>query len=173
MKITLNKIIVISAFIFALIVSVMHYKTGRNITHSDTVYSEKVETLWRETTIVEKEFVPKIVKKLKIDTVYKDNGDTMHLVTESKMFQKTVISEKDTADVNIYTSGIQTSLDSLKMRFKTHKEIVTNTVEITNTVEKKKTFMDRIHIQPQVTGGWGLIHNQFDITVGVGIGIDI
>lgn len=140
---------------------------------TDTVFSTKIDTIWRDTTITEKELVPKIITKIKTDTLFKENGDTVKLITESKRFDKTIISNKDTADVQVYTTGIETSLDSLKMRLKTHKEVITNTVEITKYVEKKKTFWNRFHIQPQVTGGYDIINKQWGITAGIGVGIDI
>lgn len=140
---------------------------------TDTVFSTKTDTIWRDTTITEKELVPKIITKIKTDTLFKENGDTVKLITESKRFDKTIISNKDTADVQVYTTGIETSLDSLKMRLKTHKEVITNTVEITKYVEKKKTFWNRFHIQPQVTGGYDIINKQWGITAGIGVGIDI
>ena len=144
-----------------------------NVQKTDTVFSTKTDTIWRDTTITEKELVPKIVTKVKTDTLFKENGDTVKLITESKRFDKTIISNKDTADVQVYTTGIETSLDSLKMRLKTHKEVITNTVEITKYVEKKKTFWNRFHIQPQVTGGYDIINKQWGITAGVGVGIDL
>lgn len=144
-----------------------------NVQKTDTVFSTKTDTIWRDTTITEKELVPKIITKIKTDTLFKENGDTVKLITESKRFDKTIISNKDTADVQVYTTGIETSLDSLKMRLKTHKEVITNTVEITKYVEKKKTFWNRFHIQPQVGIGYGVFNKKFDAYVGVGIGFDI
>jgi hypothetical protein len=91
------------------------------------------------------------------------------LITELKEFEKRLIIEKDTADVKIYTSGIKTSLDSLKMRLKTHNEVVTNTIEVTKYVVKKKRF----HLTPQLGVGYGLTQKTFDAFFGVGIGIDI
>lgn len=143
------------------------------VVKTDTVFSTKTDTLWKDTTIVEKEFVPKYIIKQKTDTLFKANGDTVELVTESKRFDKTLISDKDTAEVEIYTSGIETSLDSLKMRLKTHTETVTNTVEITKYIERPKKLWNRIHIQPQVTSGYDLINKQWGITCGIGVGIEI
>ena len=105
--------------------------------------------------------------------MYTKEGDTFNLITEAKRFDKRLISNKDTADVQVYTSGINTSLDSLKMRFKTHREIVTNTVEVTKYVKERKRFIDRFHIQPQVGVGYGVLNKKFDTYVGVGIGFDL
>ena len=129
------------------------------------------DTVWKDTTIFEKEFVPKYIVKKKVDTLYLENGDTLNLVTESKTFEKRLISNKDTADLEIYTTGIETSLDSLKMRLKTHS--VTNYVEITKYVEKKKTFWDRFHLGVQGGLGYGVVKKNVDIYVGVGGSFDL
>lgn len=175
-----NTLIFISLFITLAILSIFYVNDNYNIKDlfnntqkTDTVFSTKTDTLWKDTTIIEKEFVPKTIVKIKTDTLFKANGDTIQLITESKRFDKTILSGKDTADVQVYTSGINTSLDSLKMRLKTHKEVITNTVEITKYVEKKKTFWNRFHIQPQVGVGYGVFNKNIDAYVGVGIGFDI
>lgn len=150
-----------------------YFDPMKEVIKTDTVFTTKTDTLWKDTTIVEKEIVPKIIVKTKIDTLFKENGETVQLITESKRFDKTILSDKDTADVQVYTSGINTSLDSLKMRLKAHKEVITNTVEITKYVEKKKTFWNRFHIQPQVGVGYGVFNKKIDAYVGVGIGFDL
>ena len=136
---------------------------------NDTVYTEKRDTFWKDTTIVEKQFIPSVIVKTKKDTLYSEKGDTLY--TESKMYEKRLISDKDTADVEIYTSGVKTQLDSLKMRLKTHREVVTKTIEITK--EKPKTFFDRFHLGLQVGYGLGLKSREFEPYVGVGASFDL
>lgn len=150
-----------------------YFKPRNEVIKTDTVFKTKTDTLWKDTLITETKLIPKYIVKTKTDTLFSKDGDTIQLVTESKRFDKRLISDKDTADLQVYTSGIETSLDSLKMRLKTHKEVITNTVEITKYVEKKKSFWNRFHIQPQVTGGYDIINKQWGITAGVGVGIDI
>ena len=106
-----------------------------------------------------------------MDTVYTKDGDTLNLVTEQKRYEKSLVSDKDTCDLQIYVTGVNTSLDSLKMRLRTHT--ITNTIEITKYVERKKTFKDRFHIQPQVGVGYGLFNKKVDAYVGIGLGVDI
>ena len=144
-------------------------KTPPNVIKTDTV--TVTDTFWKDTVITEKEFVPKIIVKTKVDTFFTEKGDTVQLVTESKEFEKRLISGKDTADLQVYTSGINTSLDSLKMRLKTHS--VTNTVEITKYVEKKKTFWDRFHFGVQGGLGYGIVRKNVDIYIGVGGNFDL
>ena len=150
-----------------------YFDTRKEVIKTDTVFTRKTDTLWKDTTIIEKEFVPKTIVKIKTDTLFKENGDTIQLITESKRFDKSIVSDKDTADVEIYTSGINTSLDSLKMRFKTHTDVITNTVEITKYIQKKKTFWNRWHVGLQ--GGYGYTFKTKDLQpyVGVGISFDL
>lgn len=175
-----NTLIWVCLFIIIVILSIFYIDRNynvrdmiNNVKKTDTIITTKTDTLWKDTTIIEKEFVPKTIVKTKTDTLFKANGDTIQLITESKRFDKRLTIDKDTADVEIYTSGINTSLDSLKMRFKTHREIVTNTVEITKYVKERKRFIDRFHIQPQVGVGYGVFNKKIDAYVGVGIGFDI
>ena len=140
---------------------------------TDTVFTTKTDTLWKDTTITETKFVPKYIAKKKVDTVYTKEGDTLNLITEAKRFDKRLISNKDTADLQIYTTGIETSLDSLKMRLKTHTDVITNTVEVTKYIQKKKTFWNRWHVGLQ--GGYGYTFKTKDLQpyVGVGISFDL
>lgn len=149
------------------------YQYPIEVVKTDTVFSTKTDTLWKDTTIYEKEIKEKKVVEIKRDTVYTEKGDTIQLITEAKTFEKRLISDKDTADLQIYTSGINTSLDSLKMRLKTHTEVITNTVEVTKIVQKKKTVWDKISIGLQ--GGYGYTFNsrEFQPYIGVGIGINL
>lgn len=149
------------------------YFDTREEVKTDTVFTTKTDTLWKDTTIVEKEIVPKYIIKKKVDTVYTKEGDTLNLITEAKRFDKRLISNKDTADLQIYTTGIETSLDSLKMRLKTHTDVITNTVEVTKYIQKKKTFWDRWHVGLQ--GGYGYTFKTKDLQpyVGVGISFDL
>ena len=149
------------------------YQYPIEVVKSDTVFSTRVDTIFKDTTIVEKQLVPKIIEKVNTDTVFSENGDTIQLLTESKTYEKRLISDKDTADLKIYTTGINTSLDSLKMHLRTHTEVVTNTVEVTKYVEKKKTVWDKISIGLQGGYGYTLNSKEFQPYIGVGIGVNL
>lgn len=179
MKLTNNVLLYVATILVAVCLVVMHYqnKTIQDfknlIEQTDTSATIKRDTIWRDTLITETQFVPKYIKELKRDTVYTKDGDTLELARESKRFDKRLTIDKDTADIEIYTSGIETSLDSLKMALKTHTDVVTNTTTITKYIEKPKTFWKRFHIQPQVTSGYDIINKQWGITAGIGVGFDI
>ena len=147
--------------------------TPPNIEKVDTVFSTKTDTLWKDTTIVKKEYGPTIVEKLQIDTVYDSNGDTIQLIVEAKKWEDSIVSNKDTAYLQIFTSGIRTSLDSTKIRLKTHTEVITNTVEVTKIVEKKKTVWDRFHIGIQGGYGYGFNYKGLEPYVGIGGSFDL
>lgn len=149
------------------------YQYPREVIKTDTVITVTHDTLWKDTTIVEKQLVPKIIEKTKIDTVLSNAGDTIQLVTESKTYEKSLVSDKDTADLKIYTTGINTSLDSLKMRLRTHTEIVTNTVEVTKIVERKKTVWDKISIGLQGGYGYAFKSKEFSPYVGIGLAVNL
>lgn len=150
-----------------------YFDPMKEVINTDTVFTTKTDTLWKDTTIVEKEIIPKYIVKKKVDTVYTNEGDTFNLITESKRFDKRLISNKDTADLQIYTSGIETSLDSLKIRLKTHTDVITNTVEVTKYIQKKKTFFDRFHIGVQAGYGYGLNYKGLEPYVGIGASFDL
>lgn len=161
-----SKYYIIVIILCSIIFGIFGYYCGnkpQKIEKTDTV--TVTDTFWKDTTIVEKELVPKYIIKKKVDTLYKENGDTVHLITEQKRYDRSLVSDKDTCNLEIYTSGINTALDSLKMRLRTHT--VTNTVEITKYVEEKKKF----YIAPSVGIGFGLVNKKPDVFVGVSIGI--
>ena len=150
-----------------------YFDPMKEVIKTDTVFTTKTDTFWKDTTIVEKKIVPKYIIKKNVDTVYTKEGDTLNLITEAKRFDKRLISNKDTADLQIYTSGINTSLDSLKMRFKTHTDVITNTVEVTKYIQKKKTFWNRFHIGVQAGYGYGFNYNGLEPYVGIGASFDL
>ena len=161
-----SNVILILAILCSILTGVLCFqfnKTPQTIEKRDTTIVR--DTVWRDTTIIEKQLVPKEVIKKKVDTVYTEKGDTLHFVTESKVFEKRILSAKDTADLQIYTTGINTSLDSLKWRLKTYNVNTQEIVEITKYVEKKKRF----GIGPTVTFGYDPLRKEWGCLIGVGV----
>jgi hypothetical protein len=167
-----NKIFIIGTLLCAICLLITLFLWYNRIIpnqKTDTVYTEKTDTFWKDTTIFEKQFIPSVIVKTRKDTLYSEKGDSFF--TESKMYEKSFVSDKDTADAKIYVSGIKTSLDSVEMRFKAHTEVITKTIEITK--EKPKTFFDRFHLGLQVGYGLGLKSREFEPYVGVGASFDL
>ena len=121
------------------------------------------DTVWRDTTIIEKQLVPKKIVETKTDTFYTEKGDTVELKTEKKTFEKRLTMGLDTADVEVTTEGINTSLQSLKMRLRLHQINTTEVVEVTKYVEHKK-----LRITPQAGFGYGVFNRQCDMYIGLG-----
>lgn len=142
----------------------VYYKTPKTIEKRDTTIIR--DTVWKDTTITEKQVIPKIIVKKKVDTVYTDKGDTLQLLTESKMYYKRLTTSKDTADLQIYTTGINTSLDSLKWRLKTHNTHTTETVEIIKYEEQKNKL---VKFRPSITFGYDPLNKQWGLVVGFGL----
>ena len=71
----------------------------------------------------------------------------------------------DTADVQVTTQGINTSLESLKMRLRLHQVNTQEVVEITKYVEKKKRF----GIGPSATFGYDPLRKEWGCLIGVGV----
>lgn len=167
-----SKYYIIAIILCSIIFGIFGYFVGnkpQKIEKTDTV--TVTDTFWKDTTIVEKELVPKYIVKKKVDTVYSKEGDTLQLITEQKRYDRSLVSEKDTCDLTVYVSGINTSLDSLKWRLKTHT--VTNTTTITKYIEKKRKFKDRFHFAPNVSFGYGLFNKKPDLYVGFGLNVDL
>lgn len=142
----------------------VYYKTPKTIEKRDTTIIR--DTVWKDTTITEKQVIPKIIVKKKVDTVYTPQGDTLQLLTESKMYYKRLTTSKDTADLQIYTTGINTSLDSLKWRLKTHNTHTTETVEIIKYEEQKNKL---VKFRPSITFGYDPLNKQWGLVVGFGL----
>ena len=142
------------------------YRTPKLIEKRDTTIIR--DTVWKDTTITEKQVIPKIIVKKKVDTVYTQQGDTLQLLSESKMYYKRLTTSKDTADLQIYTTGINTSLDSLKWRLKTHNTHTTETVEIIKYEEQKNKL---VKFRPSITFGYDPLNKQWGLVVGFGLNI--
>lgn len=136
---------------------------------SDTVTVVEFDTIFKDTTIIKTKYIPKKVEVIRTDTITKDTI----LNFEKKIYNDTLCNDKDSIILQSFIFGINSKLDSTSVVWKKHKEIVTNTVEITKYIEKPKKLLDRIHFQPQVGVGYGVMSKNIDMYVGVGVGIDI
>jgi len=141
----------------------VYNRTPKVVEKTDTVKTVIHDTITRDTTIYEKQVVPKKVVETKRDTVFTPAGDSLLLVTEKKTFEKRLTMGLDTADVEVTTEGINTSLSELKMRLRLHQVNTQEVVEVTKYVEHKK-----LRITPQVGMGYGVFNKQCDLYIGLG-----
>ena len=167
-----SKLLMIATLVimcFGLIFLHERYFIKPDIERIDTVFQTdtflKIDTL--DTTIIKT--IPKYIEKLKVDTVYDKNGDTIQLTTENKIYQDTLTCAKDSIILQSFISGIRSKRDSLKANWKRQETIITNTVEITKYIEQKKRF----HIGPSFTAGYDPINGNFGMMIGVGALIDL
>jgi hypothetical protein len=147
----------------------IHNETIEDMSKSDTVWKYKTDTVYDTLTFEKETLKLKAVDTLKKDKVISCKGDTFELVTEKKKYLDTLYCKGDTAIINASVTGINTSLDSLSIILRKRNFVQTNTIEITNTVVKRKRF----HISPQLGIGYGILNNKCDIYIGIGIGYDL
>ena len=168
--------IILSIFIFFIIYfknNIYNYIIDRSTSRIDTVLVSdtvrRIDTL----TIFKEKTTLKIVKIEKVDTFYTKDGNDTIFKTESKLYQDTLCNKNDSIILKSYISGINSKLDSLKADWRKSETIITNTVEITKFIEKKKTFLDKFHIGVQAGYGYGFKSKEFTPYVGIGGSIDL
>lgn len=156
-------LLLIAIILMAISFLCVYNRTPKVIEKADTVKTVIHDTITRDTTIYEKQVVPKKVVETKRDTVFTPAGDSLLLVTEKKTFEKRLTMGLDTADVEVTTEGINTSLSELKMRLRLHQVNTQEVVEVTKYVEHKK-----LRVTPQVGMGYGVFNKQCDMYIGLG-----
>lgn len=141
----------------------MYNKQPREIIKQDTVIHTRIDTI--RDTITQYKLKPYPKETLKRDTLYlKDTT----LYKETKYYEERFYLGKDTADVSLLTTGINTTIDSIGIKLRTMRTNTTNTVEIIKYVEGKKK-----KIQFGLQGGYGYGFNSRQLEPYIGIGLQI
>ena len=153
--------------------NILNYIIDKYTNRTDTIVQVDTLKITDTLTFYKEKPIPKYIEKVKTDTVFTSNGDSMFLKTENKIYKDSLCVQNDTAIVTNYISGINANLDSTKVQLKKTKEIITNTIEITKYIEKKKTFLDRFHIGIQAGYGYGFNSKQLEPYVGLGGSFDL
>ena len=170
-----NKIIWVSALLSVLILGLIwadsrgFFTKGGQVIKTDTVMVS--DTLYLYDTLTVSHPVPYVVTKVKTDTVYTPAGDTLHLVTETKNYEENIIQDQDTATICAQITGINAELDTISVMF--NRRTVTNTIEITKYIQKKRKFLDRFVVVPNVSVGYGVFSKKPDVYVGLGVGFEL
>ncbi len=169
-----NVLLVIGLFICLIMGCTLWYaQTLPKIGETDTIFVSdtirQVDTL----TVFKEKPIPKEVIKVKVDTFYTKEGNDTTFITENKVYQDSLCVQNDTAIVTNYISGINAKLDSTKVQLRITKETITNTVEITKYIEKKKTFWNRFHLGVQAGYGYGFEYKGLEPYVGLGGSFDL
>lgn len=175
-----DKLIYIALGIVLLLLSIFYVKDSV-VNYIIDKYSNKTDTITVSDTIryadtlefIKEKPIPQYIEKIKTDTVFSSKGDSIFLDTENKTYKDTICQQKDTAIVTNYISGINANLDSTKVQLRITKEVITNTVEVTKYIPRKKTFLDRFSFGPSVTAGYDPLNKQWGVLVGVSVTFDI
>ena len=170
MKLNNNVLLVVGLLICILMGCTLWYaQTLPKVGETDTIWSTKIDTIWKDTTITKIKSVPKYIEKIKTDTVYTSNGDSIFLETENKIYNDTLTCKNDSIILQSYISGINSNLDSIKADWRKSETIITNTVEITKYIEKKKTFFDHFKVGVVVGYGYGFKNKDIEPFAGISI----
>lgn len=170
-----NTIIWVSVLVSALILGLIwadyrgFFTKGGEVVRVDTVTVS--DTLYLHDTLTVDNPVPYLVEKVRTDTVFTPAGDTLQLVTETKKYEENIIQDQDTAVVKAQITGINAELDTVSVMF--NRRQVTNTIEITKYIEKKRKFHERFHFSPNVSAGYGVFNRNLDVYVGFGVAYEL
>lgn len=154
-KITTYILAIFSVIFFALTI---YYKNTpqvkyETVTQNDTIVIKSIDTI----TVTKKDIIYK--ETLVLDTIY--IRDTA-LIVEQKVFEDSIST--------IYISGVNPELDSIEYRLP--KDTVQIFTEKIQTVKEKDSFWkNRFVVSAGVFAGYGLVHRQPDIFVGVGCAV--
>lgn len=166
-----NPLNILYFIIFYIILSGIIYYTGYNkgynniIYKTDTIAKTSVDTFYVHDTIKVTKLEKTSSEALKKDTLVTMKGDTIEQATERTVWQKRHINGRDTADVTVYATGIDTSIDSVAINLNRYSVVQTNTLEITRYVRKDKKFS----IGLQAGYGVGLQSGRLEPFIGVGV----
>ena len=169
MKLNNNVLLVVGLFICVLMGCTLWYaQTLPKVGETDTVFVSDTIRYVDTLTMFKEKPIPKVVIKTKIDTFYTKEGEDTLLITENKVYQDTLCQRNDSAIITSYITGINANLDSTKVQLRITKETITNTVEITKYIEKKKTFWNRFNLGVQAGYGYGFKSKELTPYVGLG-----
>lgn len=133
----------------------------------DTITIVSIDTVY-DTIAITKTKLKEIERTvLRTDTI---KADTV-LTYEQKHFQDSLDLGKCNAVLDVFASGVDVALDSVKISAEI--PTITKTIEKTIYQPQPKKFKDRLFIAPSVGVGYGLINHKADVYVGVSAGIKL
>lgn len=139
------------------------------LTYHPTTVKESVKTVVKTDTItqyIERRdtiYKPKPIETtiIRTDTI---KGDTV-LVYESKRYNVPIATDSVNGEIGVVASGVDVSVDSVDWRLQIPYRTVTNTIERERVITKKTHLNWGIG----VGYGYGVIHRQSDLFVGVSV----
>lgn len=170
-----DNILVIIAILLTSLAFFVGYKGGltTNLNKVDTIFHTDTFIKNDTLTIFKEKPTLKIVKTEKVDTFYTNEGKDTILKTENKQYQDTLCQDKDSIILKSFISGVNPNLDSLSVEWRKRETTITNTVEVTKYIEKKRTLLDRFSIGPAVTAGYDPINHNWGVVIGASVFFDI
>lgn len=159
-----NKVLFIFLFIIGFLIffkdcrgrtEVIEIEKTDTLTVTDTIF--KTDTFLIEKPIPVKEEI------IKIDTFYDIHNVPVYLATETKEYNDTLCNQNDSIILKNYISGVNASLDSMKVDWR--KQEITNTITVTKFVKDKK----KLCYGPSITTGYDLVNKQWGIMAGVSL----
>lgn len=153
--------------------NIINYFIDKYTDKADTVFVTRIDTIKevKDTTIYKT--IPKYIEKIKTDTFYTKEGKDTVLAVENKVYQDTLTCANDSIILQSFITGINSQRDSIKANWKRQETIITNTVEITKYIEKKRTFWNRFSVGPAITAGYDPINKQWGVLAGASVTFDI
>lgn len=148
--------------------NILNYIIDKYTNKADTVLVSDTIRYVDTLTIFKEKPIPKEVYLTKIDTFYTKEGKDTIIKTENKVYQDTLCNKNDSIILKSYISGQNPTLDSIKVDWRKSETIITNTVEITKYIDRRKTFWNRFHIGIQA--GYGYTFNSKELQPYVGLG---
>ena len=141
-----------------LLATTIYYSSNKKVvyetvTQNDTILIKSIDTITIEKTNISYRDV------IILDTVFvKDTS----LIVEQKVFSDSIST--------IYISGVNPELDYIEYRLP--KDTVQIFIEKVQTVKEKESFWhNRFVVSAGVFAGYGLVHKQPDIFLGVGCAV--
>lgn len=128
---------------------------------------KEVITLVKNDTVVVHDTIVKKIKEVKYKEVRKI--DTIYLTSNSIPIQQKQYTD---SIADIYISGFEPNIDSINYHIPLNTVYIDKVVEIERD-RKVKWYEDRFVIIAGVSAGYGLVHKQPDVYVGVGVGIKL
>ena len=153
--------------------NILNYIIDKYTNKADTVLVSDTIRYVDTLTIFKEKPIPKEVYLTKIDTFYTKEGKDTIIKTENKVYQDTLCNKNDSIILKSYISGQNPTLDSIKADWRKSETIITNTVEITKYIDRRKTFWNRFHIGIQAGYGYGFNSKQLEPYVGLGGSFDL
>lgn len=124
---------------------------------TDTLYKTVTDTVTVERLLPVKEEVIKFIE-VKKDTI---------LPVFNKYYKDTLIlCQNDSIIQEIYTSGLEHSIDSVKVELKKQETIITNTITIDRIIKEKPK---KLSVGLNVGYGYGIFNKRPDMYAGIGI----